>query len=257
MAICTFAAIVSRLNLVLDIGNTQAKLAVFQAKTLVQLERVQHNQLVNAARELLGTQPQIDACVLSSVINHPAALEDVLRANARLLVLDADTPLPITNGYATPRTLGRDRLAAAVGLHSLYPHKNALSIDCGTCITYDVLTAEGTYLGGGISPGLEMRFKAVHTFTDHLPLVARQNVPPLVGDNTQSAIASGVINGVVAEIQGIIGQYQAQFPGLVVALTGGDVEFFEKALKNPIFAHPNLVLTGLNSILSFNDSQDI
>ncbi len=243
-------------HLVVDFGNTQGKLAVFSNDTLGSFERFAHLDAQAVIARVLAAHPKIEAAIVSSVINHPAAIESLIKEHCPLVVLSPTTPLPITNSYATPQTLGRDRLAAAVAMHSLHPNKPGLSIDCGTCITFDLITADGCYRGGAISPGLEMRFKALHTFTEHLPLIPRAHQAALVGNTTEHSILSGVTNGVVAEMAGIINAYHTQYPGLVVVLTGGDCSFFEKALKNPIFADPKLVLKGLNSILTFNDRKD-
>jgi type III pantothenate kinase len=161
-------------------------------------------------------------------------------------------PLPVVNLYATPLTLGVDRLAGVCGAQQIFPLQHCLVIDAGTCITYDFLDKEGKYYGGGISPGLKMRFQAVHTFTAKLPLVTPKGHVPLIGNSTESCIQSGVVNGVLAELDGIIDQYGKKFEGLRVILCGGDAMFFENQLKASIFASPELVLIGLNSILNYN-----
>ena len=247
------------MNLVLDLGNTQGKLALFNGPELLELTRLQPADLFKGVQSALQEHQGIKAAIISSVVNHPEQLEAVLAQHCALTVLNPSTPLPITNSYATPATLGRDRLAAAVAAHTRWPGQNVLSIDAGTCITFDLLTSDGSYQGGAISPGIAMRFKALHTFTEHLPLipgVPQNSGTQLVGTTTEQSIQSGVLNGVAAEVQGIVDVYRAQYKGLNVVLTGGDLPFFEKALKNPIFAAPNLVLEGLNSILSFNDRKD-
>jgi type III pantothenate kinase len=167
-------------------------------------------------------------------------------------ILRHTLPLPITNHYATPATLGVDRLAGACGARQMFPGSNCLVIDAGTCITYDFLDAGGSYLGGGISPGLHMRFQAVHTFTKKLPLVQAVDNINLIGNSTEQCIQSGVIHGVLEEVQGIIRQYREKFEDLKVILCGGDTHFFENQLKASIFAVPELVLSGLNSILIYN-----
>ena len=145
-----------------------------------------------------------------------------------------------------------DRIASACGAFQLFPRENTLSIDAGTCITYEFTDADGNYRGGGISPGLNMRFKAVHTFTAKLPLISAKQNAPLVGNTTETSIQSGVINGLIAEIDGIIDRYQREFGAVRVILCGGDTRFFENQLKASIFASPELVLIGLNSILNYN-----
>ena len=160
--------------------------------------------------------------------------------------------LPIQNLYSTPETLGVDRIAAVCGAQTTFPNEKCLVIDMGSCITYDYLNEKGEYHGGSISPGLNMRFKAVHTFTAKLPLVKPLADPALIGTTTASNIQSGVINGLTEEIKGIISLYQHKFGNIRVILCGGDAHFFENKLKGVIFAIPELVLIGLNSILSHN-----
>jgi type III pantothenate kinase len=160
--------------------------------------------------------------------------------------------MPLKILYKTPATLGVDRLAAACGARALFPLQHCLTIDAGTCVTFDFIDMDGNYYGGAISPGMNMRFQALHTFTARLPLVSPAGEANLIGDSTESSIRSGVINGLAAEIDGIIHQYQLKFEGLRAILCGGDALFFENKLKASIFASPELVLVGLNSILIYN-----
>jgi type III pantothenate kinase len=163
--------------------------------------------------------------------------------------LTHETPLPIKNLYATPQTLGCDRLAAVVGAAHLYPNQNLLVIDAGTAITYELLSAKGEYLGGNISPGISLRFKALHHYTGKLPLCERADSYAPVGTDTQSAIAAGVLNGVLYEVQANVEQFSLKIPNLIAILTGGDADFFANRLKKPIFVVCDLVLIGLNRIL--------
>ena len=172
---------------------------------------------------------------------------------APLVILDENTPLPIKNLYETPATLGKDRLAAAVGARAIFPGKNVLSIDAGTCITYDFLTKDGEYLGGSISPGIRMRFRAMHAFTGRLPLVEPEDFTGLIGKTTAESLLSGVINGVCEEIKGLIARYNEQYEDLTAVITGGDHEYLHNKLKINIFAVPDLVLPGLNEILDCHD----
>ena len=160
--------------------------------------------------------------------------------------------LPIRIGYETPHTLGRDRIAAVVGAQSLRPGSNILVIDAGTAITYELLEASGLYVGGNISPGMTTRFRALHHFTQKLPLVSEPEEVLLVGVSTESAIQAGVVNGIVLEMDGYIDLLRLKYPGLLVFLTGGHSFYFERRLKNRIFADINLVLIGLNRILEYN-----
>jgi type III pantothenate kinase len=170
-----------------------------------------------------------------------------------VLLLKPETDLPISHRYKTLDTLGADRIAGVVAVHALYPGKNVLLIETGTCITYDLISADGIYQGGGISPGLHMRFMALHTFTHKLPLIEPVSNPALLGDSTETSILSGVVNGLKAEVEGIISLYESNYENLTIILSGGNLDYFDKNLKNNIFAVPNIVLTGLNIILEFND----
>jgi type III pantothenate kinase len=163
-----------------------------------------------------------------------------------------NTSLPIINKYRTPETLGKDRLAGVVGAQHLLPACDILVIDAGTAITYDFITSSGEFIGGSISPGIAMRYKALNTYTDRLPLLNYYDNAKLIGDDTSTSIFSGVLNGAVAEMEGIIQQYREVYPGIKIILTGGDHNYFDKRLKIKTFAAPNLVLEGLNLILDFN-----
>ena len=235
------------MNLVVDYGNSAAKVGIFDHETLV--ENVSFPTL-DALQKFI-VHANADNMIVSSVKEDPQHILSHSKAKKKL-VLSPDLPLPIKNKYATPKTLGMDRIASACGAYQLFPNENALAIDAGTCITYEFLDKDGNYRGGGISPGMSMRFKAVHTFTAKLPLISPKENVSLIGDSTETSIQSGVINGLLAEIEGIIGRYQKEFGAVRVILCGGDARFFENQLKASIFASPELVLIGLNSILNYN-----
>ncbi len=165
--------------------------------------------------------------------------------------LDANTPLPIQNKYRTPKTLGKDRLAAVVGAYHLFPGESSLVIDAGTCITYDIIDAAGNFLGGNIVPGMKMRWKAMHHFTAKLPLVDKKRSPD-IGKDTISALVTGGSLGTTLEMDGWIQYFSQEYDVINTILTGGDGEYFAKRLKSKIFANPNLVLVGLNKILKHN-----
>lgn len=236
------------MNLVVDAGNSSAKVAIFDQHRLVEKHVfTQSQELENFIR----TSPAQN--ILVSSVNTPPDTVIQWAAQAQHKFILAHTlPLPIVNRYATPQTLGVDRLAGSCGAVQLFPDQNTLVIDAGTCITYDFTDAGKNYYGGGISPGLSMRFQAVHTFTARLPLVKPGENIPLIGDSTETCIQSGIVNGAIAEIEGIIGRYQEKYPDLQVILCGGDAAFFENQLKATIFASPDLVLLGLNSVLIHN-----
>jgi len=237
-------------NLIIDIGNTRAKLAAYEGKTLLQKwlwPKIEEDKL----RRLLKRK-KIQQIALSSTRGIDEAMWKRLKKEIPVLILNAKTPLPITNSYKTPKTLGKDRLSAAIAANDLYPKKNCLVIDAGTCITYDLITKEGEYLGGGISPGVDMRFKAMNAFTAKLPLVKRKKEIKLIGNTTDTALRSGGGLGVVFEVEGFIKAYRKEFSPLTVILTGGDADFFADNLKTKIFVNHNLVLLGLNKILNHN-----
>jgi type III pantothenate kinase len=190
--------------------------------------------------------------ILSTVRLHDEVFIDYLKSNFRLLLLSADTPLPIKNLYHSPETLGYDRLAAAVGATTLFPDRNILIINTGTAITYDLVTQNNEYLGGAISPGLTMRLMALHNFTQKLPLVELKEEVRLIGRTTDESILSGVLIAARVEIDGMIEKFNNHYEQLFVILSGGDVKYFDKSLKNSIFAVPNIVISGLNQLLAFN-----
>jgi type III pantothenate kinase len=172
--------------------------------------------------------------------------------------LDHSTPIPLENSYRTPETLGYDRIAAAVGAYTIYPGKNVLVIDAGTAITYDIVTSEGTFVGGNISPGLDIRFKSLNKYTNRLPQLERPGEKPgLLGSSTSEAIQSGIVNGLLFEVDGFIEAFKGKYAKLQVVLTGGDAKYFEGKLKSSIFVDLNLNLIGLNRILEHNAAQKI
>jgi type III pantothenate kinase len=238
-------------NLVIDFGNTNKKLAVFDEGKLVSVDQYSSVNLMRF-RELIRTNPGIDNCILSSVIPFREEIKHFLSGKFHFYELDDITPLPIINRYRSKKTLGRDRLAAAVAGASKFPGKNVLIINTGTCITYDFINGQNEYIGGAISPGIVMRFHALHTFTGKLPLVSFRNNMILTGKNTEESILSGVLTGAIAEIEGIAERYQQKYPDLNIILSGGDHKYFDKRLKISIFALPNIVIHGLQQILAFN-----
>lgn len=236
------------MNVVVDYGNSSAKLGVFEGRRLVR------QQIFLSDEELKGFLENYSAehFIISSVTKDAGIVSSWATRIENKLILNPGLPLPVKNHYATPKTLGVDRIAGVCGARDLFPESPCLVIDSGTCITYDFVDENGNFLGGGISPGLNMRFQAVHTFTARLPLIIPVESAPLIGNSTETCIQSGVINGMLAEINGIIHQYQEKYKGLKVILCGGDARFFENKLKGVIFAVPELVLSGLNSILIYN-----
>jgi len=248
------------MNLVIDIGNTLTKTAVFNGKELTSFSSFEIFS-VEVLKDLLAKNPSAKNVILSSVINHDKNISEFLKSNCFFIELSHQTKTSIENLYQSPQTLGKDRLACAVGANFLFGNQNVLCLDAGTCIKYDFVNNKNQYLGGGISPGIEMRFKALNQFTDKLPLLNYKYFDKLIGQNTDESILSGVMNGVVEEVKGIIARYEQQYPDVKVVFTGGYLKFFEKIFcigangKSNIFADSFLVLKGLNQILNFNEKK--
>lgn len=242
------------MNLTIDIGNTRSKWGLFDEQELV--EKTYRSDYSVEDIISYATNHQVKKVILSTVgAPIEPSWEARLEKHFYYLQLDHRTPLPINNAYGTPNTLGKDRLAAIVGAWQLYPGENCLVIDAGTCITYDVLGGEGVYLGGNISPGLAMRFRAMHDYTARLPLVQEGEIKNPIGQSTETAMRNGGQLGIQLEMEGFIRLFSDQFGQLRVILTGGDADFFAKVLKSKIFVNPDLVLRGLNKILTYNAEQ--
>ncbi len=239
------------IQLALDIGNSFSKAALFSGKQML------------AFQHFKGDDPEMllsffheygmpDVALISAVRPVGEALIGMLNSHCQSHFLTHETPLPFTITYAGAASLGRDRIAGVAAAFGRFPAKNVLVIDMGTCITYDLLQADGVWPGGIISPGLKMRLKAMHHFTGRLPLVELPDETPLTGTNTAGALASGALCGAKAEIAGIIAQYQNIYNDLTVLLGGGDNKYFDRKLRISIFAAPNLVIEGLKIIMDFN-----
>ena len=237
--------------LVIDIGNTLRKAAVFDKDGLVIAQC--HWETMDELQQFLAPHA-IQACIVSSVREDGSQLAAELNRCFPTMLFTSLMPLPISLRYDTPQTLGTDRIASAVGAHALFPDRTVLAIQAGTCLVADLVTAEGEYLGGSIAPGLHMRFSALAEGTARLPLVEPKPDAEVLGKSTEASILSGVIHGMHFEIDGMIEHYGEQFPDLQTVLTGGDATLLKNSIKNPIFAAPNLVLFGLYRILKFNAS---
>lgn len=239
------------MNLIIDIGNTRTKLGVFDKETLKHTTVLRKGWSLDRLKKTLKRY-HIERVALSSVSSIEQATVDYLQENFVFLQLSDTTKLPISNHYKTPKTLGKDRLAAVVGAHSIYPGSNCLVVDAGTCITYDLITKKGDYLGGNIAPGITMRLEAMHQMTAKLPLVRRQKNNPSYGTTTVTAIRTGAQKGALMELEGFIRDYNKEFGRFKVLVTGGDAEYFANHIKTKIFVIQHLVLIGLNKILNYN-----
>lgn len=242
------------MNLIIDIGNTQTKYALFQKGRVLQfyVSEVQDITLIEDWREKYHN---LDAAIVSSVQGRPVDFLDKLKSKfEKLIFFDQSTPTPLNNLYESKETLGYDRLAACVGANFLYPNTNLLVIDAGTAITFDFVNSKNEYLGGTISPGLNMRFKALNSFTRKLPLLEQSDSYALIGKNTEQAIISGVQNSLFFEVDSYIYRVREKHPNTKVFLTGGDSDFIYSKLKNKTHCDKRLLLSGLNAVLNYNNS---
>ena len=238
------------MNFVVDFGNTRIKTALFKGAVL---EHTYIFNSVNALIEGITYIPDFNHCLICSVTDMHTAFIKAIPKSKRVILFEANTPIPIKNCYKSVLTLGSDRIAASVGAYSFYPNLPVLTIDAGTCIKYNFVNANNEYLGGAISPGLAMRLKALKEFTHALPLIEMDKTyHDLIGTTTKDSILSGALIGAAAEVDGIINKYLLNYANLQVVLTGGDADYLGKQLKNRLFADQNLLLYGLNTILNYN-----
>jgi type III pantothenate kinase len=237
------------MNLVIDAGNTLIKTAIYNYDKLVVLG-IHVGWSVEAIESFIDKHPGIEACLICSTREIPDWLPGVIMGkNIPYQELTHLLKLPITIGYETPETLGKDRIAAAAGAAALFPGENVLAIDAGTALTIDFISDKGLFAGGNISPGLRMRFTSLNQQTFSLPDVELSEEVPLLGKNTREAILAGVVNGLTHEIDNSINALKNKYNDLQVIITGGDARYLSARLKNTIFVEENLVLSGLNAIL--------
>jgi type III pantothenate kinase len=237
-------------NLVIDIGNHSTKVYVFSEGKIHRQKNIpgQDWSKIIAATE----SENFSASIVSSVVHIDPELTSVLRKKALCVVFDGTTSTPLKIKYTTAETLGPDRIAAALAGWQLSGGGNVLVIVAGTCITYNFVDESGSFLGGAISPGIHMRLQAMHEFTGKLPLVKMEGDRPLIGNSTETSIRSGALHGAILEVKGMIAEYSTIYSDLKIVVSGGDGSFLAEALKNGIFARPELVAEGLNTILNYN-----
>lgn len=238
------------MNLIVDVGNTRTKIAYFKNNKLKEVVTASHKETNKTISSMLSNN-LINNVIISSVGHDTIVDIRLFKKIKNVIDLNNTTKVPFKNHYKTPKTLGVDRIALATAASEQFPKKNVLIIDAGTCITYDFLNKKNEYKGGAISPGIGIRFKALHDYTANLPLLEIDKFT-LIGKNTEESIKSGVLNGILQEIDGIIAQYKEKYSNLTIVLTGGNGNFLAKKLKSTIFANPNFLLEGLNSILIHN-----
>lgn len=238
------------MNLIIDRGNTAFKIGIYKNSKLK--NHLITNDFTKDDLDILKNDFKIEKVILSSVANIKNDVIEELTKFNKHIILDHKTKIPFINKYETPETLGRDRMANAAAAVTEFPNKNVLVIDLGTCMKFDLINADKAYLGGAISPGLKMRYKALNTFTAKLPLLPPIDKETFIGTDTKGSINSGVFDGMLHEINGWIKNVKNDFEAPVFVLTGGDTIYFEKALKNSIFANHFFTLNGLNAILESN-----
>lgn len=238
-------------TLCFDFGNTRKKVAVFEGDELKEAITLPDDAQETIEPLLQKYQPA--KSILSSVIDHNPVLEDLLAASSRFHKLSYQTKVSFTTPVGKPETIGADRLALSAAAVHYYPGKHNLVIGLGTCITYNFINKYREFVGGGISPGLEMRLKSLNYYTAKLPLVKADSNVPLIGYDTTTNITSGVILGMAMEIDGFIEAYRERFRNFNVLLTGGDILYLASHLKNKIFADPDLIFKGLYALSEVNN----
>ncbi len=238
------------MNLAIDIGNTRTKIGIFYQQNMSTVMTFENSEEINL-REIVSNF-DIHKSIISSTIEIPVYMTEVLEELPRHMILDHQVRLPFANLYSSKETLGRDRIALVAAAQAKYPNQNNLVIGCGTCITFNFINTKNEFLGGSIHPGLKMRLQAMHTFTGKLPLIPLENKADLIGNDTKSNMLTGVLYAAGKEIDGIIDEYLVKFPEMNIIITGGDADLLVYRLKNEIFAIPNFTLIGLNHILEYN-----
>ena len=242
--------------LTIDVGNTRIKAAVFEDDTLKATLAFMKINLKNEIQNILNNFKKITHLVVSSVGNVENEIFLEFSSSLKVHFVSHKDSFPFLNKYETPLTLGIDRMVLAAGATLQFVNRNRLVIDAGTCITYDFIDLNNNYLGGAISPGLKLRYEALHNYTAKLPLLNIENSEHFIGKTTSESIHSGVVNGLVYEIDGFIDDYKEQYSNFIIILTGGDTEFLANRLKNTIFANSNFLLESLNQIFQYKIKND-
>jgi len=242
--------------LAIDVGNTRIKGAVYERNTLINQFVFSSVEVKNSIENILEKNPKITDLIVSSVGNENSIVFNSFSERISIHFVSHQDIFPFQNKYATPTTLGIDRMVLASGATLLFPKKNKLVIDAGTCVTYDFIDDENRYWGGAISPGLRLRYESLHQFTSKLPLLTLEEPLNFIGNSTNQSIHSGVVNGLIHEIDGFIEQYKNKNENFTIILTGGDAEFLAKRLKNTIFANSNFLLESLNQFFQYKINND-
>jgi type III pantothenate kinase len=242
---------IQKMILTIDVGNTRIKAAVFEDNTILESFVFEINELEKKIKNILNEFKTIAYLVVSSVgaVEKQSflAFESVLKVH----FISNEDAFPFINNYDTPKTLGIDRMVLAAGATLKYPNQNRLIIDAGTCVTYDFVDENNVYQGGAIAPGLRLRYESLHNYTSKLPLLSLESPKHYIGKSTSESIHSGIVNGLVYEIDGFVDEYKAKCSKIIIILTGGDAEFLAKRLKNTIFANSNFLLESLNQTFQY------
>jgi type III pantothenate kinase len=238
--------------LAIDVGNTRIKAAVFEVDTLFEVLIFTKEELAQKVNFILQLHPKIKSMVVASVGNMDESAFLAFENSVKIYFISHESKFPFQNLYTTPKTLGIDRMVLAAGAVMQFPSQNRLVIDAGTCITYDFIDADNNYLGGSISPGIRLRYESLHHFTAKLPLLTKSYPKNTIGNSTPESMHSGVVTGVIHEMDGFIEEYKTQYAKFIIILTGGDAEFLAKRLKNTIFANSNFLLESLNQTFQYN-----
>jgi type III pantothenate kinase len=242
--------------LAIDVGNTRIKTAVFEGSTVIEGFVFLKTELSKNIQNILKKYEEVTHLVVSSVSDIEKRSFSEFESLINIHFVSHRDIFPFVNRYKTPQTLGVDRMVLAAGAVLQFPNQNRLVVDAGTCVTYDFIDESNNYLGGAISPGLQLRYTALHNFTAKLPLLELESPEHFVGGSTSESIHSGVVNGLVYEMDGFIDEYKALHPNFIIILTGGDTVFLAKRLKNTIFANSNFLLESLNQIFQYKIEND-
>ncbi|SHF95713.1 type III pantothenate kinase [Flavobacterium fluvii] len=242
--------------LAIDVGNTRIKAAVFEGATVLENFVFLKTELEKNIQNILNKYEKVSHLMVSSVSDVEKQSFSAFENLVNIHFVSHSDSFPFVNCYSTPQTLGIDRMVNAAGATLQFPNQNRLVIDAGTCVTYDFIDESNNYLGGAISPGLGLRYAALHNFTAKLPLLELESPEHFVGKSTSESIHSGVVNGLVHEIDGFIAEYEALYPKFIIILTGGDTVFLAKRLKNTIFANSNFLLESLNQLFQYKIKND-
>ena len=242
--------------LTIDVGNTRIKSAVFENDKLLESSSFSMDTIFESIEKILKNFQKIQVLVVSSVGKIERSAFDLLKSKVKIHFIDREQKFPFKNNYTSPQTLGVDRMVISAGAVLQFPNKNRLIIDAGTCVTYDFVDENNVYHGGAISPGLRLRYEAMHNYTAKLPLLTKEDPENTIGNSTAQSMHSGVVNGLSFEIDGYISALTSQKENFIIILTGGDANFLAKRLKNTIFANSNFLLESLNHLYQYQINND-